>query len=185
MPKGKKSDYAPQSSEDTAPPCHAAGCAEPGLYKAPKSRDELHDYSWFCLEHIREHNQKWDFFAGYDREQIESFIKDATTGHRPTWSREDRIRQSYRQLQDALYEFLHFGTRPSPNRTPYLPAKLRKALAVLDIGYPFTPRELKTRYRAMVKQHHPDVNRGDKRSEELFKKITAAYHYLREHIHKN
>ncbi len=182
MSHKKKKDYIPHISPDTAPLCQMAGCGEAGVYKAPKSRDALHEYQWFCLDHIREYNKQWDFLAGYDREQIESFIKDATYGHRPTWNRENRIgRQQFQQLQDALYEFLHVGAK-APKPTPPLSLKLRKALAVLEITYPYTTRELKARYRAMVKKHHPDVNKGNKQSEEKFKQVTVAYHTLSEHI---
>ncbi len=37
---------------------------------------------------------------------------------------------------------------------------------------------IKKKYRALAKEHHPDANNGDKKSEELFKKITEAYEVL-------
>lgn len=180
-PRKTRTDYVPHIPPEEAPPCHVEGCTAPGEYKAPKSRDELHDYLWFCLEHIREHNQQWDYFAGLEPDAIEYFIKDAVTGHRPTWNRESKVREQYFKLHDALYEFLHHNGRPA-RPAPPLNAKLRKALATMDIDYPYTVQELKVQYRSMVKKHHPDVNRGDKKSEEVFKRITAAYRYLSEHI---
>jgi curved DNA-binding protein CbpA len=180
--KKKKSDYIPHTSPEAAPMCEEAGCKEAGMYKAPKSRNNLHDYRWLCLEHIREYNKQWDYFAGFSREEIESFIRDAVTGHRPTWSRESRIsRRQFEQLQDALYEFLQFDKK-AQKRMPPLPAKVRKALVTFGIEYPYTQRQLKVQYRTMVKKHHPDVNKGNKQSEEKFKQITAAYHVLSEHI---
>ena len=185
MRNKRRGDYAPHISPDKAPRCHVEGCTEPGAYKAPKSRDELHDYTWFCLDHIREHNQQWDYFKGLDSNEIESFIKDAMTGHRPTWNREGRIRDHYHKLQDALYEFLSASKRPAPDASPPLTAKLRKALAALDLTHPYTAQELKVQYRVMVKKYHPDLNKGDKNSEETFKQITTAYHYLTEHLKKD
>jgi len=180
-PKKTRTEYVPHIATGKAPPCHVDGCREPGEYKAPKSRDELHEYHWFCLGHIREHNQQWDYFAGLEPDDIEYFVKDAVTGHRPTWNRESQVRDQYFKLHDALYEFLTDSKRPA-KPTPPLTAKLRKALATMDIEYPYTVKGLKVQYRAMVKKHHPDVNKGDKKSEELFKQITAAYHTLSEHI---
>ena len=177
----RKSDYVPHIAPEKAPPCSIKGCRQPGSYKAPTSREALHDYRWFCLEHVREHNQKWDFFHGYDAAAIEAFIRDAVTGHRPTWNRESRSRDQYRQLHDALYEFLHHGKK-APKAVPPLPAKIRKALAVLDVAWPCTARDLKKQYRLLVKKHHPDVNKGDKRSEEVFKRVTVAYHAVSEHL---
>lgn len=39
--------------------------------------------------------------------------------------------------------------------------------------------EIKKRYRDLAKKHHPDANRGSKKSEELFKSITEAYETLK------
>lgn len=181
MPRHKKTDFSPHRPTDTAPPCNIEGCKEAGAYKAPKSRDELHDYRWFCLEHIREHNKQWDFFAGLSSEDIEAFIKDAVTGHRPTWNRESRVGSREQMLKDALYEFMHPG-KPRPSPSPQISAKLRKALAAMDMQYPYTAKELKTQYRILVKKYHPDVNKGDKKSEEQFKRIAVAYDYLVEQI---
>lgn len=176
----KKTDYAPHTDPEASARCEAEGCAEAGIYKAPKSKDHIHDYRWLCLEHVREHNRQWDFFTGFDADAIEAFIKDAVTGHRPTWSRESRIRQPYHKIHDALYEFLNPGSKVRP--APGAPPKLQKALRILEISYPYTPRQLKRQYRALVKKHHPDVNKGDKASEEIFKKITVAYRTLLEHL---
>jgi hypothetical protein len=183
-PKKKKADYAPQHENGHKQPCQVPGCPEAGEYKAPKSPDELGEYKWFCLEHIREHNQRWDYFAGMGSEEIEDFLKDAVTGHRPTWTREQHLSQQYQKLQDALYEFLHMGAKrkAAAPQEKVLPPKLRKALATMAMEYPYDAKQLKVRYRALVKQHHPDVNKGNKASEELFKQITAAYHHLTEHI---
>jgi len=180
-PKRTRSSYVPHIEPERAPPCTVEGCREPGAYKAPKSKDELHEYRWFCLDHIREHNQQWDYFSDMGRSEIEDFIKDATTGHRPTWDRESRLRNRPSMLQDALYEFLYMGKK-APPKAPPLPAKIRKAVAALEIEYPCNAKALKAHYRALVKKHHPDVNKGNKQSEERFKQVTAAYHVLAEHI---
>ena len=177
----KRKDFIPHISPEKAPPCNVPGCREPGVYKAPKSRDELHEYRWLCLDHIREHNEKWDYFAGLEREEIEDFVKDAVTGHRPTWDRESRIKDRYNKLQDALYEFLA-GTKKTAPDAPPIKAKLRKALSVINLDYPYTEQALKTQYRVMVKKYHPDANKGDKRSEETFKHISVAYQTLLEHL---
>lgn len=182
MPRKKtKKDYSPQQPSNQAQPCAIAGCREAGEYKAPKSKDNIGDYEWYCLEHIREVNQKWDFFAGMNASQIEEFRKEAVTGHRPTWSRETRTRNSQARLQDALYEFLNPGSRRPREFSPSVPPRIRKALSLFDLEYPFTVKHLKSQYRMQVKKYHPDVNR-DKNAEEIFKRITDAYRILCEHV---
>ena len=45
----------------------------------------MNDRQWLCREHLREHNQRWNYFAGMSDQEIERFCLDAITGHRPTW----------------------------------------------------------------------------------------------------
>ena len=37
--------------------CEWRGCNKKGIYRAPKNRDNLREFRWFCLEHIREYNK--------------------------------------------------------------------------------------------------------------------------------
>ena len=174
--KRQKQHFAPHIDARKAPPCHIYDCIEAGVYKAPKSKNDLNEYNWFCLEHIREHNKKWDYFSGMESAEIEAFMHDAVTGHRPTWSRESRLRENHISLQDKLYEFMS-GQKPIPP-TPRIPAKIRKSLAIMELEYPYTTANLKRKYRVLVKKYHPDVNKHDKEAEEKFKKITIAYKLL-------
>ena len=50
--------------------CEHPGCAEAGEFRAPRSRENLNQYRWFCLEHVREYNSKWDFYAGMSEDEI-------------------------------------------------------------------------------------------------------------------
>ena len=47
--------------------CYAPGCDDPGEFRAPGVRasgfDGPGDYRWFCLEHVRQFNAGYDFFA--------------------------------------------------------------------------------------------------------------------------
>ena len=46
--------------------------------------------------------------------------------------------------------------------------------AVLGVGKNATEKEIKAAYRKLARKHHPDVNPGDKSSEEKFKQISEA-----------
>ena len=50
------------ASETSTRVCDHEGCEEAGKYRAPKSPDVLDDYYWFCQQHVREYNLKWNFF---------------------------------------------------------------------------------------------------------------------------
>jgi molecular chaperone DnaJ len=49
---------------------------------------------------------------------------------------------------------------------------------VLGVARGATEDEIKRAYRKLARAHHPDVNPGDKASEEKFKEITEAYEVL-------
>ena len=55
-------------------PCDYPGCKEKGAYRAPKSPDLLDEYFWFCKDHIREYNLKWNFFQGTTDDEFQKFL---------------------------------------------------------------------------------------------------------------
>lgn len=177
----RKSSHSTPYSEPL--PCAVPGCEQAGEFKAPKSAHELHNYQHFCLDHIREFNKAWNYFSGMEREEIEGFMKDAVTGHRPTWTRERAAPDAHEKLQFTLDGFIDWyrqSPRPTYNpKTAALTPKQREALAAMEIDYPFTEEELKQRYRQLVKRYHPDSNHGNKALEEQFKHIVNAYGILK------
>ncbi|HEY3375245.1 MAG TPA: molecular chaperone DnaJ [Candidatus Aquicultor sp.] len=51
---------------------------------------------------------------------------------------------------------------------------------VLGIGRNATQKEIKAAYRKLARKYHPDVNSGDKETEEKFKEISEAYDVLKD-----
>jgi curved DNA-binding protein len=49
---------------------------------------------------------------------------------------------------------------------------------VLGVPRTASEKDIKSAYRKLARKHHPDVNPGDKRAEELFKEIGEAYSVL-------
>src|ERR1700676_5253630 len=49
---------------------------------------------------------------------------------------------------------------------------------ILGVPKDATPKAIKSAYRKLARQHHPDVNPGDKAAEEKFKDINEAYQAL-------
>jgi len=179
MPKKK------QKATPSNQPCYIKDCKEPGEHKAPKSKAALHDYEWYCLEHVRERNRKWDYFSGMNRDEIEEFMRDALTGHRPTWSREgnaSRYWDALHEALDAFFESESVARKKYAKATIHLNARTREALATFNLDYPYDAKTLKVVYRALAKQFHPDAHKGDRKMEEKFKRIVAAYLVLAEHL---
>lgn len=55
---------------------------------------------------------------------------------------------------------------------------LRDPYATLGVPRTATAEEIKKAYRRLAKRHHPDVNPGDKKSEERFKDVSGAFDVL-------
>ena len=67
------------------PACDWPGCGEGASHRAPKGRGQEKQYWCFCLDHVREYNHSYNFFAGMTDDAVARYQKDALTGHRPTW----------------------------------------------------------------------------------------------------
>lgn len=178
--------HRPQSTHQR--PCDAPGCTGQGEFRAPRSRDALTEYYWFCLEHVREYNAQWNYYAGLSEAEMERQIRADTTWERPTWPFGARSEFYLRLRNGAAFQFGAFGPgddwhrirtsdgksgmRPRPGSPECL------ALAVLELEPPVTRDAVKARYKVLVKRHHPDANGGDRSAEERLKKINHAYSVL-------
>jgi len=164
--------------------CEWPGCKDEGGYRAPRSPAALREFRWFCLDHVRAYNQGWDYFARMSPEEIEAHRRADVTGHRPTWPMGLRADFDFASARVRDY-FSVYGAGPNGagrrgthggGRRPQ--SESEKAMAVMDLERGATVKELKARYKFLVKIHHPDANGGDRKAEERLKKINAAYTYL-------
>ena len=160
--------------------CEIPGCGAPAPQKYPKSPQRLNEYIWLCDEHAREHNKAWNYFDGMSAEEIEAFMKDAVTGHRPTWMMSDKVKVSKDQIFEALHNMFSsdFEKPKAARKKALMTKKEMKAFDVLELEYDFDKSKIKAHYKSLVKKYHPDVNK-EKRAEEKFKKITQAFDYLK------
>src|SRR3984885_16088332 len=67
------------------PACQWPSCGQPATHRAPKGRLRASEYWRFCLEHVREYNNSYNFFAGMSDDAIAQYQKEDITGHLPTW----------------------------------------------------------------------------------------------------
>ena len=178
----------PRRPSATLKRCAVVGCREPAETRVPKDRHNLEERQWLCRDHLREHNQRWNFFAGMTNEEIERFCLDAITGHRPTWPLGKRyagLRQPESRSAGWGYEFEDGFAVFEESAEPARPAKSRltkgqlDALAILNLAENATLQEIKARYKELVKRFHPDTNGGNRGSEERLKLVIKAYGHLK------
>jgi len=181
------------------PACEWPGCEAPATHRAPKGRLRASEYWRFCLDHVREYNNSYNFFAGMSEDAIAKYQKDAVTGHRPTWKmgsiggvsgRRTRARRSSGKFgaswaaDDPLGLFGEAAARWSgrargtPEPRTVLNAQ-RRALTALGLEADAKRADIKARFKLLVKRHHPDANGGDRSSEERLREIIQAYNYLK------
>jgi len=179
-------DRRPKGS---APVCEWPGCAFEATHRAPKGRMREREYWRFCVDHAREYNHSYNYFAGMSEDAVARYQKDAVTGHRPTWKMGfnggvDGLRaaQSATDPFDMAREFgpgaRPRADRPAPEARTIRNAE-RKAFDTLGLEIDAAASEIKARFKELVKRHHPDANGGDRSLEDRLREIIQAYDYLK------
>lgn len=164
--------------------CEWPDCDAPGPHRAPRSRDEPHLFQWFCKEHAAQYNRAWNFFADLSDDEVEAIVRHDTVWNRPSWplGAAPAINAFMRgQYKDPFGAFddvepgAGAETRGGDAKGVELEAELRRALAVFGLEIPVDAVDVKTRYKALVKRHHPDAQGAGERSDERIKEINHAY----------
>lgn len=196
--KRSRPTESPAAPADRAP-CEWKGCTKPGNHRAPKGRGRDGEYFLFCVDHVRQYNATYNYFDGMSDEQVEDFRKDAATGHRPTWKvganahgggngapSDEPTRDTTGSASRHKDPHAFFANRAKAAREEAKEArrKLRplekKSLDILQLTGAATKDEIKTRYKELVKEHHPDTNGGDPRSAEKLREVIQAYNLLKQ-----
>lgn len=182
----------PIMTAEPAPParlCDHPGCEAGGEFRAPRSRIELENYYWFCIDHVRAYNSAWNYYAGMNEAEIEAEIRRDTTWQRPTWKLGMRHGPAYEaRMRDPFGFYAANSGKAGKQRragangsdvASRVASAREQALSVFDLDPPFTQISLKARYKVLVKLHHPDAHGGDKEAEEKLKIINQAYTTLK------
>ena len=189
-PRGKQPEVQPR---DTVVGCEWAGCQNKGAHRAPKGRENQRECWHFCLDHVREYNQNYNFFSGMNADAVARYQKDALTGHRPTWKMganggKKGAEAEIDMASDPFSMFSEINGRANWRKGPDAQPKAetrkvmnaeRKALQVMGLTAEATLEQVKAKYKALVKQHHPDANGGDRSTEDRLIEIIKAYNYLK------
>jgi DnaJ domain len=172
------------------PVCQWAGCKEKASHRAPKGRENEKDYWRFCLEHVRQYNQSYNFFKGMNDAAVMAYQKDAITGHRPTWKMgtgKTQARPDFRTFGAGAgadpFSLFGDGLRAEQQARAEAARPIRnaerKALDTLGLDIDATPHQVKMRFKELVKRHHPDANGGDRSTEDRLVEVIQSYNYLK------
>ena len=182
--------------ETSSRQCDKPGCTRPGKYRAPKSPDQLDDFHWFCLDHVREYNLKWNFFESHSDADLERQFAADRVWERPTRPLRDQVGQPHAEGRawqrfgfDDPMEILgdkgtlNPGTGSGTNRAArpqrQLPPTERRALEILDAQDTQTKSEIRRQYKALVKDLHPDMNGGRRDDEARLSEVVWAWEQIK------
>jgi hypothetical protein len=166
--------------------CEWEGCEEAGEYRAPKGPRNEGQY--------RHYNKAFNFFAGMSPEELDealhappqaesrSTFATGNAGAARAAGRETSSRPGDK-YGDPFGVFARYryrqSQRPAAERVKPLNENDRRAFE--SLGFPGHAKsdDIKQAYKNLVKIHHPDVNGGDRSSEEKLRTIIAAYSHLK------
>ena len=166
--------------------CAVPGCGEPGEYKAPlqpANFDGPGAWRFLCLDHVREHNAKYNFFDGMSPEEIQD-AQSPLAG----WDRPSRAFAAngadppprWGDFSDPLDAISgRFGHVREAQRPSRFSKAERQALSVLGLGDTADRHSLRQTYSTLVRRYHPDKNGGDRSHEERLAAVIEAYQLLR------
>ncbi|PRY25967.1 DnaJ-like protein [Aliiruegeria haliotis] len=166
--------------------CEHPGCREAGQYRAPKSPDSLDDFYWFCKDHVREYNLKWNFFDGTSEEELQAQIDKDKVWERETKPfRKSAEERAWARLGiDDAHQVLGENATRNPGKGAgggrRLPPTERKAMEILDAKDHWTKAEVRKAYKALIKVLHPDMNGGDRSDEERLQEVVWAWDQIKD-----
>ena len=162
--------------------CDWNNCFEIGEYRAPIEKDNSKNYRLLCLEHVKEFNKNWNYFAGMDDDQIINFLKSDLTWHKPTqsFSSSDNFFKILwnNTLKDEDGKFKEFNKFNHMNKFKFNNNDL-KAFEILGVTAGLKWPKIQEKFKRLVKKFHPDMNAGNKKFEDKLKIITLAYTQLK------
>lgn len=182
--------------------CEAEGCQAVAKYRAPVSPDRLTEFRWFCLQHVRDYNAAWNFFANRSEDEVDQILRGATTWERPTWSlgkggQRDPdgtqhengrawARFGFSDPMDVLGAAATINPGTAEADTERRPRRRlsrleQHAMDTLGVLHQVTSRsEVRGAYRALVKDLHPDLNGGENPDPERLTRVLKAWEALRQ-----
>lgn len=178
--------------------CDAPGCPEPGEFRAPGPRpsgfdgnfEGPGDYRWYCLDHVRQFNAGYNWFAGMSSDEIlaaqhpvhgwdrqtRAFSPTAGIDGAPRWA----------DFADPLEAISGRARARANNMKPaqrddgrFVTPEERRALSTLGLPLDADRRALRMRYADLVHTLHPDRNGGDRSHEARLQLVIEAYQLLR------
>ena len=179
--------------------CDWPGCSEAGLYRAPKSPNELNEFRWYCKNHIQDFNKSWNYFADWTEEELEAQRRADISWERPTWklgsipirpegpaghvNGNAWARWGYQDPLEVLGDnaTINTGGREEAKkaRKRLLPKNEQSALEILGCEADQPKADIRARFRSLVRDLHPDMNGGKREDEDRLRDVVWAWDQIK------
>jgi hypothetical protein len=162
--------------------CDYKNCKKIGKHKAPIEKDNSKKFRWLCLDHIKEFNQRWDYFKGMSDHEIYNFLKSDMTWHKPTQSfnsPDNFFNILWKNTLNEGENILNTEYGKKIKTKIYFSNKDREAFKIIGLEVGAKWDIIQNQFKKLVKKYHPDMNAGDKKFEEKLKIVTLAYTQLK------
>ena len=165
--------------------CAVPGCKCVGEYRAPIQPSDFDGpgaYHLLCLDHVREHNSRYNYFKGMSPEEISEAQSPLAGWERPSrrfahaGSDPMPAWQDFADPLDAIAANFRRADRSPPQR--FTPNE-RMALGVLGLGEDAELHAVRQAYSKLVRRFHPDRNGGDRSYEKKLGEVIAAWQTLK------
>ena len=147
-----------KQNENTEKICSNPGCAETGIYPAPKSRENLREDLYLCINCIKVFNKSWNYLEGLSEKELEIEIRKSVTWDRPSW------KFGTKNLNhDFEKAFRVFNGQKKSIKEKVIDKELESCFKVLDLTSNSNLSEVKSKYKIFQKlllfqndsQHYP------------------------------
>ena len=176
--------------EGAAEACAVPGCGTAGEFRAPVSPGDFDGpgtWRYLCLDHVRAHNARYNYFAGMSADEIEA-AQSPIAG----WERQSRAfanggadpPPAWSEFADPIDAIAaRFRTGREERRAGSAPGRFspgeRDALRTLGLADDIDRTALRQRYSELVRRYHPDRNGGDRSHERALGQVIEAYQRLK------
>jgi hypothetical protein len=183
-----RSKAAPRR-DTNVPQCQWDDCQNGGTHRAPVGRDGEGLYLLFCSKHAKEYNSGYNFAVELSDPVVARYQREAASGSRRT------LGTNVKQTSEApLPSTARSGSAKTINarknaaqrqatKVDVQRRKLKvleaKAFETLQLPEDATPEEIRARYKQRLKMLHPDVNQGDRNSEDQLRETIEAFKILK------
>lgn len=166
--------------------CAVPGCRAPGEFKAPlqpANFDGPGSWRFLCLDHVREHNARYNFFEGMSPDEITRAQHPLAGWDRPSRKFAANGADPAPRWSDFADPLDAIATRFGNLREVDQPSRFskteRRALSALGLSDDADRHALRQRYSHLVRRFHPDKNGGDRSHERKLGEVIEAYQLLR------